>query len=63
MMSFGARNSVLCLGNKTECWYVYVCMSGRGCFLTYIRYAVTQLFVIVRLVYSLSFNIINCEIS
>ena len=31
--------------------------------LTYIRYAVTQLLVIVCEVYSLSFNITDCEIS
>ena len=40
---------------------MYMC--GGGCLLTYIRHAVTQLLVIVREVYSLSFNITNCEIS
>ena len=42
---------------------VYMCVSGGGCLLTYIRHAITQLFVIVREVYNLSFNITNCEIS
>ena len=35
----------------------------RRVFVNIIRYAVTQLLVIVREVYSLSFNITNCEIS
>ena len=44
--------------------YMCVYMSCGGCLLTYIsRYAVTQLLVIVREVYSFSFNIINCKIS
>ena len=42
---------------------VGMCMSGGGCLLTDIRYAVTQLLVIVCEVYSLSFNITDCEIS
>ena len=50
-------------GSKTKCRYVYVCMSCGDCLLTYIRYAVTQLLVIEGEVYSLSFNITNCEIS
>ena len=55
---------ILCiLGYKTECRYIYVRMSGGGCLLTYIRYAVTQLLVIIREVYSLSFDITNCKIS
>ena len=32
--------------------YVCACVSGGGCLLTYTRYAVTQLVVIVREVYS-----------
>ena len=42
---------------------MYVCVCVCVCVLTYTRYAVTQLVVIVREVYSLSFNITNCEIS
>ena len=38
-------------------------MSGGGCLLTHIRYAVTQLLVIICEVYSLSFSITNYKIS